>query len=228
MRIRIPFVAAFLLFGCAFAAEPSFRAPSPVDVSCPYGHKAVRRVPVLNGLIAIDAALQKKTERFEIVLGGCTGSDTEAILCGRCGFRYYSEGKKWERTSTDRRSFNPPISAALRRFEDLCPPRVFEYVQEIGLDGSMAERSVLFSDEEDVEKVRSLLVARMKEYGTKELVPGGLWLSDEWTVVFSNGGNGTPFMTMVMITHQLKKADQAPAPIPAALISPAPPEPRQP
>jgi hypothetical protein len=212
MKTRISFGAGclLLLLGCSFHPQPSLSRPSPVDISCPYGHQAVRRVPVLNGLIAIDRHLQAKAERFEVVLGGCTGSDLEAVICAKCGFRYYAETRKWERTSNNARSFNPPISTALRRFENLCPLRVFEYRQEIDSDGSLAERSVLVSDE-DVNTLQMLVAARMQEQGAKELVRGSIWRSDEWAVVCASGGNGNQFTSMLIITHQLAKANQPPA-----------------
>src|SRR5690348_701470 len=97
---RFALALGVLVSGSSYAAAPAPAANLPtVDMTCPYGHHSVRRVPVLNGLIAIDKKLQQQVERFEIVLGGCTGSEVDAVICAKCGFKYYSDSRKWERVS---------------------------------------------------------------------------------------------------------------------------------
>ena len=57
---------------------------------CPYGHDAVKDIPILYGLIRTSEQLQERINNHEVVLGGCVVSpdspETQKI-CQECGFR---------------------------------------------------------------------------------------------------------------------------------------------
>lgn len=215
----VPF-ALMLLSGCTALAERPERELPLVDVACPNGHHAVRRVPVYNGLIAIDAKLRQRVERHEVVLGGCTGSASTALVCSQCGFQLEEDGflsgtmNRWKRTATDPKSFQPPITPELRRFEAMFLQKEYlSYTQEVGLDGRANEQIAFFS-RDDVAKLQALLDERTKEYDMKPLLVGSQvgknfqWHSPDWLVVLTDLKNGGTNSAMIMVIHTTRRATQ--------------------
>jgi hypothetical protein len=81
-------IACLALQAIFLTAAPPDRAP-PQPKSCPFGHTELKRVPILYGLLAMDADLQKRIDNLEVWPGGCIlGEEKEKLVCKKCSYHF--------------------------------------------------------------------------------------------------------------------------------------------
>ena len=91
---------------------------------CPYGHAALKDVPIFYGTPdfrnkAAVSNMDHAIETYQAWHGGCVVSDdspTVRVTCVTCGFGYESDSELWSRSSPDKASFRIPFSAMLNGF----------------------------------------------------------------------------------------------------------------
>lgn len=94
------------LFGCTatstfdMASAPSPRPLKPIPTHCPYGHTALKEVPVVYGLLMWTPELEKQAENLEFLSGGCVEmagvSPKVVYICTTCRFKYNPVAGDWE------------------------------------------------------------------------------------------------------------------------------------
>jgi hypothetical protein len=109
LKIRwLAFVALISLSGCAKYSETQeytleeSQPPQPTAAAikeCPYGHHALRDVPLIVGLLRMTLELEEKIAKVEIWPTGCTplGNYKTKVVCMECGVAYDPVLNVWER-----------------------------------------------------------------------------------------------------------------------------------
>ncbi len=114
---------------------------------CPYGHRKLKRIPILYGFPVNSEELTQQIENKEVVLGGCcVGSAEEVIECLECGFSIQAgltpSSAWWIRISEDPDSFEKQISEILRNLKPPSGGRV-SFSQMVDLRGNWSESVVI-------------------------------------------------------------------------------------
>lgn len=159
---------------------------------CPYGHRALRDIPIMYGLPMLEGErgkeLEQRLRNREITLGGCVvmpDSPKVQTTCLTCDYTYSQRDDSWSRSDPDPKSFHPAISDLVK---SLCPPKTSEsvYGQEVDHDGLYSETvsidSILSFDE-----LKSYVAAWIPRVGLKQKPEIHLWGmlddKDSWFVV---------------------------------------------
>src|SRR3954462_5833495 len=98
-HICLALIVLIHVVGCAShyqSREYSFGEDAPAQPTaaqldhCPDGHKALKDVPILAGLLWITPELQRKIDNLEVWPVGCTplGNYKTQVVCTKCRFAY--------------------------------------------------------------------------------------------------------------------------------------------
>ncbi|MHC4248840.1 MAG: hypothetical protein ACYS9X_06905 [Planctomycetota bacterium] len=73
---------------------------------CPFGHKRLKDVPVLYGLIAWTPELRKAEQNLELWPGGCCVlPERNKVVCAECRYAYSTVQECWEKHGTSASEF---------------------------------------------------------------------------------------------------------------------------
>jgi hypothetical protein len=157
--VGIAVVLSALGFGCASATggAGSGGAGAVAPRVCPYGHAAIKEVPVEYGLPPrpMPPELQRRIENLEVVLGGCCYeppvSPDYVFICTLCRYEFDPISREWGRSHTDPLTFKRPLSAVVRRFPlaHEADAREVYYSQTISA-GRVQRESVSFDSDREV------------------------------------------------------------------------------
>src|SRR5262249_22133096 len=94
-------LACLILQASLLTAAPSAGSPQ-LPKSCGFGHTDVKRVPIMYGLLAMDADLQWRIDHLEVWPGGCiVGDEKEKLVCKTCRYYYEPLFGYWSKDTSD-------------------------------------------------------------------------------------------------------------------------------
>lgn len=94
-------LAAVVLLASLFVAAPSHGTP-PQTPRCPFGHATLKRVPIVYGLLNMNAELQRKFDALELWPGGCVrGEEREKTVCTWCRYSHEPLFNYWSHHACD-------------------------------------------------------------------------------------------------------------------------------
>jgi hypothetical protein len=152
-----------VLCGATDESKTPFRYAVAADFGeCPNGHKALRDVPVVWGLVGPlykkpsdyddeDRALMRKVENGDVVLGGdlfpAAPPDLPKtkVVCRKCGFSYEDQDgpefrASWFKTAKTPKEFRIKFSEMLQEFPLLKPVQgSITYWQSVNIDGKQLD-----------------------------------------------------------------------------------------
>jgi hypothetical protein len=163
-------VFALLAANPLWGQEPGVGSPrafysDSVIAACPFGHRTIKHVPILYGLIGMSSERKRQVDKYEVVLGGCVVGEPWAIICTSCGFRYREYDSTWSRefsgSETRELAFSrlesPPNSALFSELASLGSNfTMYSYSQEITQSGLITDE-VSFHTEVGFESTASMV-----------------------------------------------------------------------
>jgi hypothetical protein len=167
-------VLGALAVGCASATgggRPATAAAAPPRV-CPYGHAAIKSVPVSYGVLPrpMPPELERQIDNLEVVPGGCCyvsgESPDNVFICTRCRYEFDPSTRSWDRGDADPATFERPLSAAVRRF-----PLTHEadardvYYGQVVEAGKVVREHVSFLTDETPERMAKRVARLIIGYG---------------------------------------------------------------
>ena len=88
-------IAFFILQARLLAETPSAKSAQQ-PTTCPFGHTELKRIPIVYGLLAMDADLQKKIDNLQVWPGGCIlGDEKEKLVCKTCRYSFEPHFGYW-------------------------------------------------------------------------------------------------------------------------------------
>jgi hypothetical protein len=183
---------------CSGCARTS--ANPVVPKACPYGHAALKDVPVEYGFIGnVTPEVQRRLDNLEFVPGGCCfepGVSRESLLiCTQCKYSYDPTTAEWWRCDHDPNTFQRPLSHAVRQFALTATgdPDDVSYDQAVR-HGRVASDGVSYRTTESHAQVAVRVVAFLEGLGvtpqapkTEEMLGMTEWTTYRFRV---NGGWG--------------------------------------
>jgi hypothetical protein len=171
MRIGFLVSVVALLVGCArhtsvmtlgIASEP--RAAD--FAACPFGHAALRDVPVLNGLLLWTPELRRAADDPEFWPGGCSGNSSNKVVCANCRYAYDASARLWVRSSESRDGFLRPQASWAADFPIAAlPASKAMYSQSVDGTGDVRCEEVVYWSGEASRNIEEQIVARMPGMG---------------------------------------------------------------
>jgi len=84
---------------------------------CPFGHNALKEIPIVYGLLAYNAELEKKFKNKSLWKGGCVvGPEKTKLYCTTCEYAYQGSLEYWEMSSDKIEDFEIPLDPLIAKF----------------------------------------------------------------------------------------------------------------
>lgn len=126
---------------------------------CPNGHKELKDVPVLYGLLAWTPELHEQAANLEFWPGGCIGmGEKTKVICTKCRYSYDANLAYWEKQGTHPSDFERPLSKLIAAF----PIDQAAYYQGIR-DGAFYSESLCYWSSEETGQIEARILQYLKQ-----------------------------------------------------------------
>lgn len=157
----------------AMLSAPDFPKTKTISGKCPYGHHALRDVPILYGLMIGGPDSEKAIRDLRFVWGGCLiGEKKSQVICATCRATLDRKTKVWSWHSCDETAFSPPFTELVRGFpQDLASTSVLKIFAEetqeslIPLNSHWISQKVEFGSIVERDKLQEKIVRFLKRQG---------------------------------------------------------------
>jgi len=188
----------------ACAGEVAASAGTDGPTQCPFGHKSIKAVPILYGLLRHSDELQRQIDNLEVWRGvGCARDEKTKFVCTECRYAFEPLAQAWARFGENPQSFAVPLAELVAGFakNKQLTSRLIYY--QCVTDKKVLSESIAFWTTTD--STKEVVAACLRDRGVKITEPRGL--VENPSLQFLTGSAGGDTIMVELHTSNLRRGE---------------------